>query len=166
MNARELADEISYGRISRGKARKSYGLEMVAAAGALIAAERAAYIPPVGVEAASEMLIVISAEDARQDAVRRDEQEQKAAAAAAIAGEFSRLRELVVRTAARSGWATEDICQAQTGSCYYTLARGDRLLVVRVADHETAYCREDISLVVGGGGGDDHAESSLVVSLA
>lgn len=83
--------------------------------------------------------------------------------------------EASVRTdAEKHGWDVDRATQAQTGTVYVTIDRqspmddeeeaGDpddwtdgETLIVRIGDHSTAYCREDISLVMPGHeSGDDH----------
>ena len=83
--------------------------------------------------------------------------------------------ERVRADAEKYGWDVERSTQAQTGTVYVTIDRqspaddeeeiGDpddwtdaETLVVRIGDHSTAYCREDISLVLPGReSGDDHS---------
>jgi len=75
-----------------------------------------------------------------------------------------------------SHWEVFSVQYAQTGTKYI---RADRdceekgcyqmvaSLLIRVADHSTAYCSEDISLVIPGSeGGDDHTIDCLRERLA
>ena len=62
--------------------------------------------------------------------------------------------------AAKHGWSCMLKSIAQTGSMYYDLLRdlpGDEIemITVRISDHSTAYCSEDVSLSMHEGG-DDH----------
>lgn len=63
---------------------------------------------------------------------------------------------------------------ATTGSRYCELSRclnkdtGDeewQTVTIRVADHATAYCREDFSVVKDGGNGDDHKLATVLAWL-
>lgn len=73
--------------------------------------------------------------------------------------------EQVERLAAEHGWeiASRDRSR-ETKSRYLTLERGDQRLVVRVSDHGSMYCREDISLAKDGGP-DDHTLDDLMRRL-
>lgn len=72
------------------------------------------------------------------------------------------LRERVERAAVEHGWDVELAGAAETGTRYLDLSRGEQTIRVRLGDHPTAYCREDISLVTNGaGGGDDHTFQAL-----
>jgi hypothetical protein len=75
----------------------------------------------------------------------------------------------VEQAAARDGWARDGYwTTAGTGSMYITLTRADRSITVRVSDHGSAYCREDVSLVIPSGraSGDDHTWAYLEARLA
>lgn len=73
-----------------------------------------------------------------------------------------------------SGWTIQSTHHAQTGTQYVDIwsdcalcEEGGHSLKVRLGDHATAYCSEDISLVTGqNGGGDDHTIQSLTHHLA
>lgn len=67
----------------------------------------------------------------------------------------------VDRLAAEHGWEiTSRDKSRETKSRYITLERGTDRLVVRVSDHGSMYCREDISLAMDGGP-DDHTIEDL-----
>lgn len=79
--------------------------------------------------------------------------------------------------ATANDWEIDRTQQAQTGSVYFTLSRecdccvlgGDpedctcEKLSVRISDHGSCYCREDISLIIpsGNASGDDHSIETL-----
>lgn len=69
--------------------------------------------------------------------------------------------EQVERLAAQHGWEiTSRDKSRETKSHYLTLERDDQTLVVRVSDHGSMYCREDISIAMDGGP-DDHTLADL-----
>lgn len=61
----------------------------------------------------------------------------------------------VTALATENGWECGDWRRAQTRSRYITMERGDSVLKVRVSDHGSAYCSEDISIAKTPSG-DDH----------
>ena len=68
------------------------------------------------------------------------------------------LRDEAIRVAIAAGWSIASADTRRSGSWYYTLTRGDETLNLRIADHGTAYCSEDVSLVIDGHGNpDDHS---------
>ena len=81
-------------------------------------------------------------------------------------------RELHAVAEARGG-VCEHMSRSAGGTEYYEIfvpsgtddPDGDVTLRVRVADHPTAHCSEDISLVFGGGGPDDHGDDTPAVAL-
>ncbi len=94
--------------------------------------------------------------------------EQENAAIEWIDSTETKVREL----AAEHGWDFERT--GGTGSRYYELTRNNGLdddeqewqaIKLRISDHATAYCSEDISLTKDGSG-DDHTLDSLKNALA
>lgn len=71
----------------------------------------------------------------------------------------------VKAAAARHGWEIESVSHSkETKSRYFRLSRRGRELKVRVSDHSTAYCSEDVSLAFDGGP-DDHTIEQLEAIL-
>lgn len=68
--------------------------------------------------------------------------------------------EEVKALAEKHGWDCTETSRAETGSRYHELTRGLRTLIVRIADHATAYAREDISIAMWPSG-DDHCLADL-----
>jgi hypothetical protein len=83
------------------------------------------------------------------------------------AAEFAALVSRVETIISDCGWTMARAwSRAQTGSMYAAIERGDDRMTIRVSDHATCYCREDISIVLDGGSGDDHDIDALASMLA
>lgn len=62
------------------------------------------------------------------------------------AAEFEKLIEEVEQAFSDLSWEVFDESFASTGTRYYSIAKGERELKIRVADHGECYCTEDYSV--------------------
>jgi len=81
--------------------------------------------------------------------------------------EIGSLQSEVESLCKQHGWSVGMCDTGRPGSWYTTVRKGERTLKIRVADHSSCYCSEDISLVTPSGsvGGDDHTIEILVKKL-
>lgn len=164
----QLADEVSRGRISRNQVAKQHGKDVAAAVRAELARRdelaRASFVHDS--EPESDAIETYSfCEDCEAIIGLHESRCERCEKRHTAMQWIDETAATVESLAIKNGWSVDSTNRAsETMSRYISLSRENDVLTVRVSDHGSCYCSEDISLAMSPGG-DDHSIETLIARL-